>query len=172
MLDNYTYDAWGNMVDKSGSTLHPFKYIGKYGYYAHFQDDNVMPYLVNPGMIGGSCSLSGSVLSFIQTGVRTYFPRLGRYMQIDPIKDGINFLAYSDNNPVNYIDPNGKRSIPQWLLDWLTTNSIFFYHYFKKLMGQIIICQANIILLFGIILQWSVQKTFYEHKLALMPVKT
>ena len=113
----YTYDDWGNLVDKSGSTLQPFKYIGKYGYYAHFQDDDVMPYLVNPGMIDGSSSLSGSVLSFIQTGVRTYFPRIGRYMQIDPIKDGINFLAYSDNNPVNKIDPNGKKP-GWWGLNW------------------------------------------------------
>jgi len=51
---------------------------------------------------------SGTSMSFIQTGVRTYFPRLGRYMQIDPIKDGLNWVAYTDNNPVNSMDPNGK----------------------------------------------------------------
>jgi len=52
-----------------------------------------------------------TVLFFIQTGVRPYFPRLGRYMQIDSIKDGLNWLAYTDNNPVNKIDPKGLYSI-------------------------------------------------------------
>ena len=61
-----------------------------------------MPYTVS------SSTDAGTAMSFIQTGVRTYFPRIGRYMQVDPIKDGINFLAYSDNNLVNKIDPTGK----------------------------------------------------------------
>ena len=101
VTDTYVYDAWGNMVSKSGSTLQPFKYIGEYGYYAHFQDDDVMPYTVT------SSTTSGTVLSFIQTGVRTYFPRLGRYMQVDPIKDGLNWLEYCGDNPVNAMDPTG-----------------------------------------------------------------
>ena len=105
VTDTYIYDDWGNLVDKTGSTLQPFKYIGKYGYYAHFQDDSVMPYTV------ASSTTSGTVLSFIQTGVRTYFPRLGRYMQVDPIKDGINFLAYCDNDPINFFDPDGLKKI-------------------------------------------------------------
>ena len=31
--DTYTYDAWGNEVAVSGSTVNPFRWVGQVGYY-------------------------------------------------------------------------------------------------------------------------------------------
>jgi RHS repeat-associated protein len=41
---------------------------------------------------------------------RMYSPALGRFLQTDPVgyKDGINWYAYVDNDPINGADPTGK----------------------------------------------------------------
>ncbi len=44
-----------------------------------------------------------------QLGARFYWPELGRFIQQDPIGDGINWYAYAGNNPVVWIDPTGLR---------------------------------------------------------------
>ena len=106
VTDKYSYDSWGNLTSQTGTTQQPFKYVGKYGYFVHYMDTTVLPYDV---LATQSLSASSSRLSFLQTGVRTYFPRLGRYMQVDPIKDGLNWLAYTGDNPVNAIDPKGLK---------------------------------------------------------------
>ena len=73
------------------------------GYYAHYQDEAVLPYT--------TASLSDKKPSFLQTGARQYFPKLGRYLQEDPIMDGLNWFIYCNNNPASGIDPTGKVTV-------------------------------------------------------------
>ncbi len=48
---------------------------------------------------------------------RYYDPKIGRFISEDPIKHngGLNFYAYVDNSPVNFIDPTGEMKLPGWM---------------------------------------------------------
>lgn len=61
---------------------------------------------------------------------RTYDPRLGRFMQTDPIgyRDGLNLYAYVGNDPVNGRDPMGlerRNAYTTWRADPPNPNGAF-----------------------------------------------
>ena len=43
----------------------------------------------------------------LQLGARFYWPEIGRFIQQDPIGDGMNWYAYAGNNPLRWVDPEG-----------------------------------------------------------------
>ena len=47
-------------------------------------------------------------------GARYYTPWLGRWTTVDPeaLVDGVNLYAYSRDNPLRFVDPNGTQSVP------------------------------------------------------------
>ena len=52
-------------------------------------------------------------LNYYDFGMRNYDPALGRWMNVDPLADhpkqiGFSPYAYAANNPVRYIDPDGR----------------------------------------------------------------
>jgi RHS repeat-associated protein len=79
------YDAFGGVITGSGTTgtfNGPFGHAGDFGYQSE-----------------------GSGLQLL--GHRWYDPEVGRFLTRDPIKDGKNWYAYCENNPLGRVDPNG-----------------------------------------------------------------
>lgn len=87
VTDTFLYDAWGNEVDRTGTTTAPFRYIGEFGYYFDEETDS---YYVR---------------------ARVYQPLIGRWWSVDPMGfiDTANLYTYVNNNPLFFIDPNGTE---------------------------------------------------------------
>jgi RHS repeat-associated protein len=88
VTDTYLNDAWGNSVASTGTTVNPFKWVGKYGYYT---DDSTGQLYVR---------------------ARMYQPTLARWRSVDPAGyvEDLNAFQYSQSNPVLTIDASGQCS--------------------------------------------------------------
>jgi RHS repeat-associated protein len=83
ITDTYSLDAFGaEFASPTGSTPNPYRFVGASGY------------LTDPSGLQ-------------QLGARFYWPELGRFLQQDPIGDGMNWYAYAGNNPASWVDPEG-----------------------------------------------------------------
>ena len=80
----HTYDAFGISGEYQYSTSDPMRYCGEYQDYE-----------------------SG----LIYLRARYYSPKLGRFINEDPIRDGLNWYVYCNNNPVRFVDPSGTADI-------------------------------------------------------------
>ena len=58
---------------------------------------------------------------FIYLRARYYDPTIGRFISEDPIRDGLNWYAYCNNNPVMYVDPSGLDGVPIWATNILNS---------------------------------------------------
>ena len=81
----YQYDDFGNILQIEEADFNPFRYLGKYG-----------------------VTFESEELYF--THARYYDPTIGRFLSEDP-EWNTNLYAYSDNNPIMYIDPSGKSFV-------------------------------------------------------------
>ena len=80
--DWYELDAFGVNLASTGTTRNDYRFGGAWGY---------------------TTDPSG----MLQLGARFYWPELGRFVQQDPVGDGVNWYAYAGNNPLVGIDPEG-----------------------------------------------------------------
>ena len=82
IVRDYDYDAYGAEKNALPSDDNPFRYTGEYT-----DSETGLVYLRN----------------------RMYDPETGRFISEDPIRDGLNWYAYCEGNPVNFIDPWGLK---------------------------------------------------------------
>jgi RHS repeat-associated protein len=90
LLNNYTYDIWGNHVTSTESFPNPFRYSGEL-----WDQKTNLQYL----------------------RARWYDPSIGRFI-IEDTYDGdlnnplsLNYYTYVENNPLRYTDPSGMSPI-------------------------------------------------------------
>jgi RHS repeat-associated protein len=86
VTDTYLNDAWGNSVVSTGTTVNPFRWVGKYGYYT----DNS----------------TGQVY----VRARMYQPTAARWCSVDPLAvrpRNMILYEYTFNSPTQLVDANG-----------------------------------------------------------------
>ena len=76
-LDSYTYDAFGSLVQGDLTGITDLGYLGK-------QNDPTS--------------------RLYNYGYRDYASQSARFTTVDPIRDGSNWFAYVNNDPVNFVD--------------------------------------------------------------------
>jgi RHS repeat-associated protein len=88
VTDTFDYDAWGNVVNRTGTSEIPFQFGGEHGYY---KDEELGTYYVM---------------------ARNYEPNTIRWLSVDPLSfvDGINNYSYAMNNPIRFYDASGMHS--------------------------------------------------------------
>jgi len=84
-VKTYSYDAWGNQIETSGTVENPYTYTGR-----EFDQE--------------------SRLYFYRA--RAYDSTIGRFLQRDPLglSTGPNPYPYAKNNPTRFVDPLGLKA--------------------------------------------------------------
>ena len=87
LANTYIYDSFGNLTNSTGTLRNPFQYTAR-----EFDQETSLYYY----------------------RARYYDAETGRFISEDPMgfDAGVNFYAYVENNPINYIDPSGLCKEP------------------------------------------------------------
>ncbi|MYE88625.1 hypothetical protein F4X33_06485 [Candidatus Poribacteria bacterium] len=84
VLVRYEYDVFGAIRAETGASDNTRKFTGK-----EWDADSNLYYFA----------------------ARYYDPYIGRFTQRDPAGDGVNWYAYTANNPLRFVDPTGLRAV-------------------------------------------------------------
>ncbi len=78
---SYTYDSFGNKIASTGTSANTYGFTGE----QQFNEADELVFLRE----------------------RYYDPRIGRFLQMDPLGYELNVYVYCLNNPIIYVDPKG-----------------------------------------------------------------
>ncbi|HLK58437.1 MAG TPA: RHS repeat-associated core domain-containing protein [Chthonomonadaceae bacterium] len=125
---SYVFDPSGNTVsvmdDMLEQQLYQFRPFGDYwGWYIAGSDGSladvpvVSPNIGFSGQWGCYTDEEGYNIGLVLMGHRYYSTVFGRFLTRDPIDydGGINLYAYTENNPVNRVDPSGL-DFKDWII--------------------------------------------------------
>jgi len=102
----YHYDGLGSVValsDAAGDTVQLYEY-SVYGQVAASDPNHPNPFLFTGRRFDTDTGL-------YYYRARYYNPYIGRFLQTDPARQGMNSYAYCGNNPIGCVDPSGSISI-------------------------------------------------------------
>lgn len=105
----YVYDGQGSVVgemDPDGN----YTASTKYDVYGAVRGRNGTA-TSHHGFVGSLGHLSEPNTGLIYMRARYYDPSLGRFINEDPVRDGLNWFAYCDNNPITGRDFSGKQTL-------------------------------------------------------------
>jgi len=91
VINNYEYDAFGELVTSSESTPNAFRFVGRFGTMA-----------------------AGPNLYFMRS--RYFSPNTGSFLSIDPLRrhGSVNLYGYCSNNPLSFTDPLGTEFVKHY----------------------------------------------------------
>jgi RHS repeat-associated protein len=94
VVKSYAYDSYGNILESPGTLDQPYTYTAR-----EFDSES----------------------SLYNYRARAYDPRIGRFLQKDPIRfiSAVNPYRFVHNNPLNLVDPNGDRPLTTKERDFL-----------------------------------------------------
>ncbi|MDA8212789.1 MAG: DNRLRE domain-containing protein [Clostridia bacterium] len=122
---SYRYDPWGKLVSKTGTLYNPITYSGYY-----YDEETGLYYLIN----------------------RYYDPVDGRFLSrdakrdVERIPDTINPYVYTNNDPINNVDPDGDFFVLAaplayegvvWLIGAITVAYIASQYPYDSLPGSL-----------------------------------
>jgi RHS repeat-associated protein len=107
----YHLDGLGNVIALSNAAG---TVVEQYAYDAYGLPSTTSA-VGNPYLFNARCYDSETGLYYYRA--RYYDPRIGRFLQPDPVGYGpaLNLYAYCRDNPLNLLDPHGLWSLLKWL---------------------------------------------------------
>ncbi len=99
MIRKYRYDAFGRIIDAEKVTYQPLVPSASLGELSLAN--------LNPGPRYRGYWHEGGSVALYHTQNRHYDPLIGRFLQLDPARDGVNWYTYAGGDPVNRWDPSG-----------------------------------------------------------------